>query len=212
MKLEDFLKEGIVSFNEGPKKVSLIRFLKLSFVIFPFGVITLPFRIYTGGKKTSSLLSRLLLLFLWVTMFAVVFYWIDDNLEASSAMKYLLVLLAVYIILVYISMMISMQTYIHMDARMERKLKKEYREAYPGGLKFSSYEYTEAADLLRKLKPEHYSKIITKHPKKIIDLLLLSGGAMILTGKVRRMVSVKAIEEEDESKREHPSSLDREAG
>jgi hypothetical protein len=81
------------------------------------------------------------------------------------------------------------------EIRVWRSVQKEY----PDGLQFSSEEYEQAASALRDFTPQKTLLARTRFTSRVFDLLLLAQCIWYQDGKWRRLVSIRAIEEDREA-------------
>ena len=73
------------------------------------------------------------------------------------------------------------------------RLERNYRER-PQGLVFQPNEYLQAAEALRHWQTVSYQEAISKYPKIVVDLLIIANGLFVDKRKLRRLVSIRAIE------------------
>ncbi len=81
-------------------------------------------------------------------------------------------------------------------------LRKKIVNSYNGrpiNTVFTSEDYTQAAEILVNLKPNSYTTHINTYPKRCVDILILAGAVANIEGKIKRIVSLKAIEKNQEA-------------
>ena len=76
------------------------------------------------------------------------------------------------------------------------KIRKNFSESKPS---ISNEEYKEAAEILRNFQPLTYDQAKLKYSDKIIDLLIVTNTLFVHDGKLERLVSIEAIEEDREA-------------
>lgn len=82
---------------------------------------------------------------------------------------------------------------------VNRKIRKNYFKKHPGPLHFTQKQYSEAAKVLRKLEPIEFKKAVGKYGEEVWHLLFFSNVIFLDRGKWKRLVSIKAIEEDREA-------------
>lgn len=76
---------------------------------------------------------------------------------------------------------------------VEQRIRREYRGRRDV---FTQEQIAAAAIALREWKTRPYKAAVEKYSKPVVDLLLLAYGVGIMNGKVKRMVSIRAIEQD----------------
>lgn len=84
------------------------------------------------------------------------------------------------------------------DWWLRKKIITSYN-GQPMNTVFSSEDYSQAAEILLNLKPNSYTTHIDTYPKRCVDILILAGAVANIQGKIKRIVSIKAIEKNQEA-------------
>ena len=199
MTIESFLRSGIDALRLNPP--SLIDRLKRVLV----SPIYVPYLFIKGTSEGKSRSKKSIFL---CTIFLLVIGLATKDAFRSKAVQlhfpaFLPRLLEVFtygiigssIMLSFFGLLVTLGSLFSEDSRFLRKIQKEYvKDLSP--LFFEGKEYVEAAELLKVLKPSPYQKLLENHPKRIVDLLILSGAAWCFKGKIQRLVSLSAIKDD----------------
>lgn len=86
------------------------------------------------------------------------------------------------------------------QARLHRQAWNRWKDA--DAARIASAPYEAAAEALRKFKPMSPIAAVEKYGQEVIDLLLVSGGIWFSQYQLRRLVSIRAIEEDREAGRD----------
>jgi len=199
MTIENFLRSGIDALRSKPPK--LIDNLKRVLV----SPIYVPYLFIKGISEDKSRSKKSIFLY---TIFFLVIGLATEDVFRDKAIQlhfptFLPGLLEIFtygiigssIMISFFGLLVTSDSLFSEDSRFLRKIQKEYVKNL-SLLFFERKEYAEAAELLKVLKPTPYQKLLENHPKRIVDLLILSGAAWCFKGKIQRLVSLSAIKDD----------------
>jgi hypothetical protein len=206
MKLNLYIEAAYQSFLSGKARslqAYLLRILKLPFLL------TKAF--LAPPKKWMSSSGLFLLLALGIGSGLVNdllgggrYIRIDRVNVFSTVLDLMLVVLEMFVqgvvglflISLPLSVLMCLDPVFSPDSRFLRKIRKEMKFASES---YTKNNYEEAAQILRKIKPRSYKKQCELYSKKQVDLLLCINAVYPMKGLIKRIVSLKAIEEDREA-------------
>lgn len=199
MTIENFLRSGVDALRSNPPRlIDELKRVLISPIYFPYLVIKVFFEAKSWSKK--SIFLHILFLFAVGFTTEKAFSGRSIQLYFPQVTPRLLEVLihgivGTLIILSLFGVLATLTLLFSEDSRFFGKIYKEYlRNECP--LHFDKNEYIEAIKLLEALKPTPYLKLLEKHPKRIVDLLILSRAVWCFKGKIQRLVSLAAIKED----------------
>lgn len=158
-------------------------------------LFTLPFHPNKGKQPGDWMINGLMYL-IWFGLYTLGMEGSKKLFDVPEVFHYFLAIPVLYVGFIAVGLFLGLMLASDPESIKAKQFKRKYRKENPDGIKFTDAEYKEAAVVLRKIKPIKYNKAIEKYSKMIVDLLLLSDSAMVLNKKVRRLGSIKAIEED----------------
>lgn len=203
MTVEQYIRDGIDDFNSKKHKPTIRVGFKMAFFDAPYAALKAIFTSPVEGegfwKRVGNITLRVLFFAVLASIYNVSFEYIDLKFDFHSVVTAILPIAAPWMVISGFVLIIMILGYFDHETVASRRLGKKYRKVHPEGVHFSSEEYKKAEEVLRVLKPITREKAIEKYSEKIVDLLELSGAAMVINGKYRRLGSIRAIEEDREA-------------
>lgn len=91
-----------------------------------------------------------------------------------------------------------LKLWVFVSKSHKRRLVRQYSGSatYP---QFTLDQYSEASAILRKWKSVSYQNATETYPKDLVDLLIIAEAIELQSGKLRRMVSLRSIEQDREA-------------
>lgn len=198
MTIEAFLRENL-------KQMPRQRFLHFASTKYFAHVIYSIQGLYKGFRSGDIKREELLYLFMFYGFFVIVvelcvhaflhivltsvqlFYPVEFSLHEIW-------LISFFVLIVFMLLLGFIKIYLNPDEG-----EKIYKSAYKGYVQlgeFTDEEVGLAAKALKNFKPATYDFAVKKHGKRSVDLLVLASGIYCFDGKLKRLISLRALSED----------------